>query len=209
MIVERPVVRSFKAAFAREAASWVRRGGHAIVWLSPRKARLVFARPKEGDEEDLGYWSALDLGKSEYTVATSGALAGLACISVPHDCYRIVRERIVRDSIYADPRRKLDLDCLACGACCKDNRVQLGTQDIERFERAGRGELAKPPYAKREDGTVILVLRRDKRCKHLGDDNCCGIYVLRPDACSQFPVGSECCLSAREEELGIVDGARF
>jgi hypothetical protein len=45
MIVERPVVRSYKAAFAREAAAWVRRGGHAIVWLSPRKARLVFARP--------------------------------------------------------------------------------------------------------------------------------------------------------------------
>ena len=46
------------------------------------------------------------------------------------------------------------------------------------------------------------------RCKHLGDDNRCGIYPIRPDACSTFPAGSECCLSSREEEMGIVDGAR-
>ncbi len=207
MLISRPVVRSFKAAFAREAASWVRRGGHAIVWLSPRKARLVFSRPKDGDAEDLGTWSALDLGRSEYTVVTSGALAGLASLPVPHDCYRIVRERIVRDSVHAGPRRKLDLDCLACGACCKDNRVELDESDIERVERGGRPELSRPPYARREGGKVILVLRRDKRCKHLAGDNRCGIYGLRPDACSQFPVGSECCLSSREEELGIVDGA--
>jgi len=52
----------------------------------------------------------------------------------------------------------------------------------------------------------VLVLRKDKRCKHLADDNKCGIYPIRPDACSTFPVGSECCLSAREEEMEIVDG---
>jgi hypothetical protein len=207
MIVERPVVRSFKAAFAREAASWVRRGGHAVVWLAPRKARLVFAEPRQGDEHDLGYWSMLDLGRSEYTVAKHGPLAGLALLAIPHDCYRIVRERVVRDSIHPGPRRKLELDCLACGACCKDNRVELDDGDIERFERAGRAELARPPYARRDDGAVVLVLRKDKRCKHLGGDNTCAIYPIRPDACSHFPVGSECCLSSREEELGVVDGA--
>ena len=207
MIVERPVVRSFKAAYAREAASWVKRGGHAILWLGPRKARLVFSAPRADDEQDMGYWSALDLGRSEYTVERRGVLTGLASLPVPHDCYRIVRERVVRDSIHAGPRRKLELDCLACGACCRDNRVELDAVDIERFERAGRAELTRPPYAKRDDGTVVLVLRKDKRCKHLGDDNACGIYPVRPDACSHFPVGSECCLSSREEELGVVDGA--
>jgi Fe-S-cluster containining protein len=44
-------------------------------------------------------------------------------------------------------------------------------------------------------------------CRHLGKDNKCAIYPIRPDACSQFPMGSECCLFAREEELGILDGA--
>jgi hypothetical protein len=207
MSVARPVVRSFKAPHLNQAAAWVRAGGHSVVWLSPRKARLFFAKPRQDDDHDLGWWSVLDLGRLEYEVARRGAFAGMAYIRVPHDCYAIVRDRIVRDSIHPGPTRTIELDCLACGACCKDNRVELEDVDIERFEAAGRGELARPPYAKREDGSVILVLRKDKRCKHLGDDNKCAVYAIRPDACSTFPAGSECCLSSREEELGIVDGA--
>ena len=178
------------------------------MWIAPRKARLVFAKPARGDDHDLGYWSALDMGRLEYATAKRGPFAGMAFVRVPHDCYSIVRARVVRDSVHPEPTRAIELDCLACGACCKDNRVELDDGDVKRFERAGRGELARPPYARREDGAVVLVLRRDKRCKHLADDNRCDIYALRPSACSTFPVGSECCLSSREEELDIVDGAR-
>jgi hypothetical protein len=207
MRVVRPVVRSYSWPYRAEAAAWVRAGGHALLWESPRKARLVFAKPRPGDEHDLGWWSVLDLGRSAYTVVWRGGFAGLAYLRVPHDCYGIVRERALRDSIHPAPTRAITLDCLECGACCKDNRVEIEEVDVERFEKAGRGELAKPPYAKRDDGKLILVLRRDKRCKHLASDNRCDIYPIRPDACSTFPAGSECCLSAREEELGIVDGA--
>jgi Fe-S-cluster containining protein len=207
MRVVRPVVRSYRWPHLEEAASWVRAGGHAVVWLAPRKARLVFTRPRKGDENDLGHWSVLDMGLHDHRVAKRGPFRGMAYIPVPHDCYAIIRFRIVRDSIHPEPTRALDLDCLACGACCRDNRVELDDADIARFEKAGRGDLAKPPYAKREDGTIILVLRKDKDCKHLARDNKCGIYAIRPDACSTFPVGSECCLSSREEEMQIVDGA--
>jgi Fe-S-cluster containining protein len=207
MRVIRPVVRSFRPPYLEEAAAWVRAGGHAVVWIEPRKARLVFARPRKGDEHDLGRWSALDLGKTDYFVARRGPFEGMAYLRVPHDCYGIVRDRIDRDSVHPKATRAIDLDCITCAACCKDNRVELDDDDIARFERAGRGELAQRPYAKREDGTILLVLQKDKRCKHLGSDNRCGIYAIRPSACSTFPVGSECCLSSREEELGIVDGA--
>jgi uncharacterized protein len=178
-----------------------------VVWLATRKARLVFSKPRDGDDLDLGRWSALDLGLSDYVIATRGPFAGMAYLRVPHDCYAIVRERVVRDSVHPGPTRELALDCLACAACCRDNCVELDKEDVARFERAGRGELACPPYARRENGTIVLVLRRDQRCKHLADDNRCGIYEIRPTACSTFPPGSECCLSSREEELGIVDGA--
>ncbi len=207
MRIVRPVVRSFTRPHMQRAAAWVRSGGHAVVWLAPRKARLVFKRPKDGDENDLGWWSVLDMGKSDYEIARTGPFAGLALASIPHDCYTIARDRVARDSVHPGPTRTLDLDCLECGACCKDNRVELEAADFARFEAAGRPDLAKPPYAKRDDGKVILVLRRDKRCKHLCDDNKCAIYPIRPDACSTFPAGSECCLSSREEELGILDGA--
>jgi hypothetical protein len=177
------------------------------VWKTPRKARLVFAKPRPGDEEDLGFWSLLDLGRSEYRVARSGTFAGMATAPVPHDCYSIVRERVVRDSIFPGPRRELFLDCLACGACCRDNHVELDDEDVQRFEQAGRSVLARPPYARRSDGRLVLTLQKDKRCRHLADDNRCGIYAIRPSACSTFPPASECCLSSREEEMGIIDGA--
>jgi hypothetical protein len=177
-----------------------------VVWLDPRKARLVFPRPGQDYEKDLGWWSVLDLGRLDYFVARRGPFTGMAYIRVPHDCYGIVRERVLRDSVHPEATRVIELDCLECGACCKDNRVELDDDDIARFERAGRGDLLRPPYARREDGTVVLVLGRDKRCKHLAGDNKCGIYGIRPDSCSSFPVGSECCLSSREEEMGIVDG---
>ena len=204
--VARPVVRSFKWPFLNEAASWVQVGGHAVVWLSAKRARLLFTKPQVGDETDLGYWSVLDLGLSEYATATRGPFAGMAYIRVPHDCYGIVRDRIRRDSIHRGPKRWLALDCLSCAACCKGNRVELEDRDVARFEQAGRGDFARKPYAKKDNGVVVLVLRKDKRCKHLADDNRCGIYAIRPDACSTFPAGSECCLSSREEEIGIVDG---
>jgi hypothetical protein len=202
----RPVVRSFTLPFVEAAAQWVRAGGHAVVWIASRKARLVFARPREGDEHDLGWWSVLDMGRSDYRIAKRGPFAGMAYAPVPHECYALVRERIERDSVHPGATREMRLDCLACAACCKDNRVELEDEDVERFERAGRGDLARPPWAKRDDGKMVLVLQRDKRCKHLQDDNCCGIYAIRPCACSTFPAASECCLSSREEELGIIDG---
>jgi len=207
MIVVRPVVRSFRAPYLEQAAAWVRAGGHSIVWLAPRKARLVFPKPRDDDDHDLGWWSVLDLGRLDFSVARARTtFGGMGYIRIPHDCYAIVRDRIVRDSIYPDATRKMELDCLECGACCKDNYVALDEDDIARFEKAGRGDLARPPYARRRDGAVVLILRPDKRCQHLGDDNKCGIYALRPESCSSFPVGSECCLSSREEEMGIVDG---
>jgi hypothetical protein len=208
MLFVRPVVRSYAWAYRDRAATWVTQGGHAILWKTPRRARLFFTKPRTGDETDLGWWSILDLGRSEYRVARTGPVAGFAYIRIPHDCYSIVRERITRDAIHPGPTREVDLDCLACGACCRDNRVELEERDVARFETNGRPELAKLPYARRDD-KLVLVLRKDKRCKHLGEDYRCAIYSIRPDACSTFPPASECCLSAREEELGIVDGAWF
>jgi Fe-S-cluster containining protein len=208
-LVTRPVVRSFLAKYLREASVHVRSGGHAVVWDGPSRARLVLPVPKPGDPSDLAYWSLLDIGRSRWQVAKSGLLEGLAWIRVPRDCHEIVRRRAERDSVLEGPVHTLVLDCLACGACCRDNRVILDEDDLARFAAGGRKDLGKPPYTRREkDGTVVLTLKKDKDCRHLQRDNKCAIYPLRPEACSSFPMGSECCLFAREEELGVVDGLR-
>lgn len=205
-LVTRPIFRQFKARFAREISAHVRAGGHALVWESPSKARLVLPVPKKGDDHDLALWSLLDLGKSRWKVIERGTLRGLATTPVPRDCFEVVRHRAERDSIFPGPTRTLGLDCLECGACCKDNLVILEEVDLERFAKARREDLGKAPYTRKKDGQLVLRLLKSKDCRHLGRDNKCGIYEIRPDACSTFPMGSECCLFSREEELGLIDG---
>ena len=205
--VRRPIVRSFTARFQREAARHVRAGGHAVVWETPDRALLVVPAP-ENEDTDLGYWSILDLGKKRYQIEAAGCFRGLATTRIPRDCHEIVRHRVERDSALTGPTRNMILDCLACGACCKDNEVVLFDVDVARFRDAGHDHLATRPWARRKDGKLVLVLAKDKRCLHLGKDNKCDIYAIRPDSCSTFPAGSECCLYAREEELGIIDGQK-
>jgi hypothetical protein len=206
--VRRPVVRSFTIAWVDRAARWVRAGGHAIVWESDRRAKLVVPRIDPDDEMDLGLWAMMDLGLSGGRVETRGPLRGLSYVRVPSDCLEIVKARVERDSVHPRPTRTMALDCLACAACCVDNEVVLFGRDVARLRRAGHGHLLRRPWARRRsDGRLVLVLLRDKRCKQLRRDNTCAIYEARPDACRTFPPGSECCLYSREDAHDWRDGA--
>ena len=205
--VYRPIVRSFQSKFVREAVAHVRAGGHAVLWESKDRAQLVFSEPREGDADDFGLWAVYDMGKWRWKLETEGPLRGLATTRVPRDCLWIARRRAERDSIHRGARRKVAFDCTKCAACCQDNEVVLQPGDIARFKDGGRGELAKSPYAKRhKDGRIILTLLPSKRCRHLTKTNRCGIYSIRPHACREFPMGTECCLFAREDILGLHDG---
>lgn len=205
----RPIVRSFSAKFAREAAAHVRAGGHAVYWEKKDRALLVFGKPAAGNDADLGLWSVYDMGKWRWKLQDSGPLRGLATTLVPPRCHWIVKRRTERDSIHPGSTRKVSFDCTSCAACCNDNEVVLLPDDIARFKSGNRLELSKAPYAKRHsDGRLILTLLPSKRCRHLQTSNRCGIYELRPNSCSEFPMGSECCLFAREDVLGLHDGAR-
>ena len=206
--VVRAVVRSFNSREWRGAAIHARRGGHAVVWEHRTRARLLVPCPKPGDPRDLAIHAILDLGKQRYRVSTRGVTKGLAMTLVPRDCNEMVRHRIERDRVHAGATRKVTLDCMTCAACCYSNRVVLEDADVERFRRGGRAEVARRPYVRHSRGQVVLRLAPDRACVHLAADNRCGIYAIRPQMCRVFPVGSECCLSARAEEYGLYDGAR-
>lgn len=207
--VNRPVIRSFTQKHASACGDYVRAGGHAILWESPKRARLVVQVPDADNPSDLSMFSMLDLGKQRFHLEVKGPLKGLASTLVPNDCHDIVKRRYERDSIHPGPTRKFRVDCLECGACCKDNEVTLFAVDIQRIKDGGRADLLKPPFSRRVDGKLRLTLvRQNKHCRHLATDNKCGIYTIRPNDCRDFPVGSECCLFARESELGVSDGLR-
>lgn len=199
IVVDRPLVRSFKLPYEAEAARHVRAGGHAIVWLGEKRAKLVFQVPKD-PSTDLGLWSLLDLDKWRWRKVDKGPLRGLAASMVPTDCLHIVEERIERDATIRGVTRRETFDCLECGACCKRNEVVLNRSDVARLKRGVPFVMKKPYVKRRADGKLRLTLMKNGNCWHLGKDNKCAIYIHRPDPCSAFVVGSECCLSAREEE---------
>ena len=207
-VVLRPVVRSFNSRQWSPAAAHVRRGGHAVVWEHRTRAWLLVPCPKEDDPLDLALYSILDLGKQRYEVCRRGVTKGLALTLVPRDCNEMVRHRIERDKVHPGATRTIALDCMSCGACCYSNRVVLDDADVERFRQGGRAHFASMPYARRSQGQLVLRLAPDRACLHLGAGNRCGIYTIRPEMCRSFPVGSECCLSARAEEFDVYDGAR-
>lgn len=205
--VYRPIVRSFKLKYAKEAAAYARSGGHAIFWENEKRAVLLFPKPKDDDEADFGLWSLYDMGKFRWEEHRSGAFKGLASARIARDCLWIVKRRVERDSIHPGPTRKVSWDCQDCAACCRDNEVLLQPDDIERLKSGGLAHITKAPYARRlKDGRIMLTLLDNKRCRHLARDNRCKIYEHRPYSCSEFPMGSECCIFAREDVLNLHDG---
>ena len=116
-----------------------------------------------------------------------------------------IREWCDRDSGYDGPTRHAVLDCIECGACCRDNRAVVEPGDLRAWRRAERRDLLSRAYLKRSNGQIVLRLTTTGRCLHLDSGNRCRIYELRPSNCRAFPVGSEACLAARLETLGIVD----
>lgn len=186
----------------------MRAGGHAAIVLPEERIDLLLSMDATGKLSELGLWSLLSIELQRYRRVDDGPARGLATARVKRRYEGSVLDWCERDSIHPGPVREIELDCLACGACCHDANVLLDGDDLARFRAAGRADLTGRAYVRRaRDGKITLRLAETGRCQHLGDDMACGIYAIRPDNCRAFVVGSEACLSAREETLGIRDGA--
>jgi len=120
---------------------------------------------------------------------------------IPHAWRERVEEWIVRDLPFDGATALTHFDCMKCGACCFDNKVELEAADLARFKAAGRDDLLR--RVSRQQGKVLLPLERtkDKPCVHLKKLECT-IYDVRPGLCRDFAVGTENCLSSREELYG-------
>jgi Fe-S-cluster containining protein len=207
MRVERPVWRRFVPRFLDRAASWVRAGGHAAIVHDDQRIDLLLGADARGAITEQGLWAVLALEQLRYRKVKDGPAQGLFVTRVMPHARAAALDWCARDAATAGATRALELDCLACGACCHEANVLLDPDDLDRFRAAGRPELAGRAYVKRaRDGKVTLRFAKDGRCQHLELDNKCRIYELRPFNCSVFPVGSEACLAARESTLSIRDG---
>ena len=103
--------------------------------------------------------------------------------------------------------------CVRCGACCantNDNRAEGFIDYVEVFKNDGlmrRSDLLRVYARRNELGQVHLRLKADQTCIALegvlGQSVHCGIYSSRPSVCRKVTAGSEECLRARRERLGL------
>ncbi|WP_441291940.1 YkgJ family cysteine cluster protein [Sorangium sp. KYC3313] len=207
-VVSRPVWRRFRPRFLSRAAAHVRAGGHAAIVLPDERVDLLLSIGEDGKLTELGLWSLLSIEQQRFRRVGEGPAKGLATARVKRQYEGSVLDWCERDSTHPGAIREVALDCLSCGACCHDANVLLDEVDLARFRGAGRGDLTGRAYVRRaRDGKITLRFAASGRCQHLCEDLRCAIYEIRPDNCRAFVVGSEACLSAREETLGLRDGA--
>jgi uncharacterized protein len=204
--IRRPVWRSFQPRFLENAVAHVRRGGFAAVFRPDGEMRLLLPRTPGGSLTEMARWALLAIDIRRFGLARTGPARGLFVVRVKPRDRDVIREWCERDGVCPRSTHPVDLDCSACGACCRDNRVVIEKSDALRWRRAGRADLAGRAYLRSSGGTVLLRLLHDGSCVHLTQPrHRCSIYDVRPDNCRAFPVGSEACLAARLESLGIVD----
>lgn len=206
MKIARPVWRQFTPKYESNAVAWVRAGGAAAIVHSPRRIQLLLEAGPDQKPTELALWAVLALEQQRPRRVTAGPARGLFTILARPDARDAVLDWCDRDARHPDHTRTLELDCLACGACCHEANVLLDESDLDRFREGGRADLTTGRFIKRgRDGKVRLRFAPDGRCQHLQRDNKCRIYALRPFNCSVFPVGSEACLAARESTHGLRD----
>lgn len=95
------------------------------------------------------------------------------------DVDSVVRE--TTDAVWAK------LDCLDCGNCCKQLQIVVDERDLQRLAKrlgVSAGDVRTKYVARAEDGTLHF---RSSPCPFLGEDNACGVYEDRPQACRDFP----------------------
>ncbi|MCW3053673.1 MAG: Fe-S-oxidoreductase, partial [Chthonomonadales bacterium] len=79
------------------------------------------------------------------------------------------------------------IDCLACGNCCRTLQIVVDDNDIQRLAR--RLTMTPQQFSRQY---VQIAPDRTKHfiatpCSFLGVDNRCSVYEDRPQACRDFP----------------------
>jgi Fe-S-cluster containining protein len=97
-----------------------------------------------------------------------------------------------------------ELDCLACGACCRtgaDGRILVPADDIVRWRRLGREDVASA-IVPGHFGEMAFATREGGACVHLGtpaSEHACAIYEIRGTTCREFEKGSPQCREFRRD----------
>ncbi len=201
--VARPLWRGFMPTDRiADAITHAQQGGIAVLYAR-RHWRLLGRAPGAAGTPlpELVDWAIRAVEAVRFKRVDPAFIADMVEAVIPRAWQERVEEWIVRDLPFDGATALTDFDCMKCGACCFDNKVELEATDLARFKAAGRDDLLR--RVSRQKGKLLLPLAptKDKPCVHLKQLKCT-IYDVRPHLCRDFPVGTENCLSSREELYG-------
>jgi uncharacterized protein len=198
--VVRPVWREFPADKLRAAAKHARSGGLSVI-KDKRWKLLGDAGPPGEELPQLVDWAIRAIEASRWAEVVEGPATGCVEAAITRDWRQRVQEWIDRDRAFPGSTAPATFDCMKCGACCYDNKVVIDDEDHKRFLDGGRSDLLR--RLSRRAGLRLLPLVRDdeKPCVHL-KKKMCTIYDVRPNMCRDFPVGTEQCMTSREDLYG-------
>lgn len=103
-----------------------------------------------------------------------------------------------------EPAPSEELDCLACGVCCRqgsDGRILVPVEDIVRWKRTGRLDLVER-LVPGHFGEMAFESTDEGACVHLGtpsSPHACQIYEERGTTCREFERGSWQCHEFRRD----------
>lgn len=196
-VVNRPLWREFAPDKLRAAARHAKAGGLAVV-KDKRWRLLGDAGPPGEDLPLLVDWAIRAIESAKWEEVVIGPAKGCVEASIGRDWRKRVQEWIDRDTAFDGATAATSFDCMKCGACCYDNKVVLDEEDVTRIRAGGRADLLR--RLSRRAGLKLLPLVRDdeKPCVHL-KKKMCTIYDVRPNMCRDFPVGTEQCITSRED----------
>jgi Fe-S-cluster containining protein len=197
-IVVRPLWRAFEKSQLRAAAKHALAGGISVV-KEDRWRLLGDAGPPGEDLPLLVDWAIRAVEAKKWSEVTEGPAKGCVEAPITRDWRQRVTEWVTRDLAFEGSTSAATFDCQNCAACCRDNKVVLDLEDLERFKAGGRPDLIKRTQKKGIVRLLPLVRTKDRSCIHLAKDLRCSIYAVRPFMCRDFPAGTEQCMTSREE----------
>lgn len=119
------------------------------------------------------------LGKAERDIKRTSKIIGWLRKNKPKDMDRVMAE------IYS--RTEEEIDCLACGNCCRNVGPLLRDRDIKNLAKLWKMSVSgvKKRWLRvdEEDDYVF----RNMPCPFLEEDNRCMIYKDHPGACQDYP----------------------
>ena len=93
------------------------------------------------------------------------------------------------DGLFQEAHEKAfeEIDCLKCANCCKTTSPIFRDIDVKRISKKMKisvREFESQYLRKDEDSDWVL---KSSPCVFLEEDNSCGIYEYRPQACVDYP----------------------